>query len=37
VNKPGSKLDTEQKEKGAYYYVTTEKGGNVETEPPQSS
>jgi ATP-binding cassette subfamily E protein 1 len=37
VNKPGSKLDREQKEKGEYYYVTTEKGGNVETEPPQSS
>ena len=23
VNKPGSKLDREQKEKGAYYYVST--------------
>jgi ATP-binding cassette subfamily E protein 1 len=25
VNKPGSKLDREQKERGAYYYVATQK------------
>ena len=29
VNKPGSKLDREQKERGAYYYVATEKGGSA--------
>jgi ATP-binding cassette, sub-family E, member 1 len=29
VNKPGSKLDREQKEKGTYYYVAIEKGGDV--------
>ena len=34
VNKPGSKLDREQKEKGAYYYVATERGGNV-SEPAE--
>jgi ATP-binding cassette subfamily E protein 1 len=30
VNKPGSKLDREQKDKGTYYYVTSKKGGDVE-------
>ncbi len=25
VNKPGSKLDREQKEKGAYYYVSAQR------------
>jgi ATP-binding cassette subfamily E protein 1 len=29
VNKPGSKLDREQKENGTYYYVTAEKGGDL--------
>jgi ATP-binding cassette subfamily E protein 1 len=36
VNKPGSKLDREQKEKGEYYYVAVEKGGNVEENQPMS-
>jgi ATP-binding cassette, sub-family E, member 1 len=29
VNKPGSKLDREQKEKGAYYYVSSQKEENA--------
>ena len=29
VNKPGSKLDREQKEKGTYYYVSAQRGESV--------
>jgi ATP-binding cassette subfamily E protein 1 len=29
VNKPGSKLDREQKEKGAYYYISSQKEENA--------
>jgi ATP-binding cassette, sub-family E, member 1 len=32
VNKPGSKLDREQKEKGAYYYVTEQRDENAATD-----
>ena len=32
VNKPGSKLDREQKEKGTYYYVTAQKEEVAETD-----
>jgi ATP-binding cassette subfamily E protein 1 len=31
VNKPGSKLDREQKDRGAYYYVSSQREENVET------
>ena len=30
VNKPGSKLDREQKDRGAYYYVSPEQSGSAE-------
>ena len=32
VNKPGSKLDREQKDRGEYYYVATEKIASTETD-----
>jgi ATP-binding cassette subfamily E protein 1 len=33
VNKPGSKLDREQKEKGAYYYVSREEASDGGSDP----
>lgn len=32
VNKPGSKLDRDQKEKGAYYYVSTQREENASAD-----
>ena len=32
VNKPGSKLDREQKEKGAYYYVSTQREESAQAD-----
>jgi len=32
VNKPGSKLDREQKERGAYYYVSTQREESAQTD-----
>ena len=34
VNKPGSKLDREQKERGAYYYVSAKAEREEESAPP---